>query len=262
MLNVEDVIEHNRRAWNRISDAGGLWSQPVSARIIESARRGVWEVSLAGSPIPGEWFGHIAGKAVLCLASGGGQQAPILAAAGAEVTSFDLSGSQLEKDEAVARREGLSIRVEQGSMTDLSRFEDASFDLVFLPVSLNSIPDVLPVWQGCHSILRDAGVLLAGFVNPVVYLFEENDGSSDRGLSVIHELPYSELESMSDEERQGIIDRGAPFEWSHALESLIGGQLDAGFCLTALKEARRTDARAPNLNRYCSTYIATRAVKC
>jgi len=40
---------------------------------------------LAGyQPVPREWFpAELAGAAVLCLAAGGGQQGPVLAAAGA-----------------------------------------------------------------------------------------------------------------------------------------------------------------------------------
>ena len=73
---------------------------------------------------------------VLCLASGGGQQGPILAAAGANVTVFDNSPAQLRQDELVARREGLSIRTVQGDMRDLSAFADGSFDLIFHPCLL------------------------------------------------------------------------------------------------------------------------------
>ena len=60
-------------------------------------------------PVPREWFGDVRGKDILCLASGGGQQVPILAAAGANVVSFDLSDEQLAKDRMVAEREGLKF---------------------------------------------------------------------------------------------------------------------------------------------------------
>src|SRR5258708_23879626 len=46
---------------------------------------------------------------ILCLASGGGQQGPILAAAGAQVTVFDASAGQLAQDRYVAEREGLAL---------------------------------------------------------------------------------------------------------------------------------------------------------
>lgn len=256
-----DTIEHNRRAWNRLSNAGIRWSQPVSTELIEEARQGRWEVSLAGRAVPRSWLGDVAGRDILCLASGGGQQAPLLAAAGATVTSFDISDAQLAKDHLVAERENLTIHIEQGSMTDLSRFGSGEFDLIFLPVSVNAVPDVQPVWRECYRVLRDRGVLLAGFINPLVYLFEENDGSSpNQGLTVVNRLPYAEYDSFSEEERRDSVETQSLFLWSHSLQSLIGGQLAAGFVLTDFQEGHRTDERAPMINAYSPTYFATRAV--
>src|SRR5690349_9128844 len=95
----DDPLEHNRRAWNRDSSAGLRWSVPVAADVVERARHGDWSVILTpDTPVPRDWFGDLAGARVLCLASGGGQQAPILAAAGADVVSFDLSDEQLARD--------------------------------------------------------------------------------------------------------------------------------------------------------------------
>lgn len=47
--------------------------------------------------VPKEWFGYIKNKKILCVASGGGQQVPVLAAAGAIVTSVDLSNGAVAK---------------------------------------------------------------------------------------------------------------------------------------------------------------------
>ena len=68
--------------------------------------------------VPKSWFGDLGDKELLCLASGGGQQAPILAAAGALVTSFDQSSEQLRKDAEVAARNDLSIRCLQWDRAD------------------------------------------------------------------------------------------------------------------------------------------------
>jgi 2-polyprenyl-3-methyl-5-hydroxy-6-metoxy-1,4-benzoquinol methylase len=78
--------------------------------------------------------------AVLCLAAGGGQQGPVLAAAGAAVTVFDNSPRQLGRDEEVAAREGLATRTVLGDMRDLSAFPDASFDVVFNPPQGTGLP--------------------------------------------------------------------------------------------------------------------------
>lgn len=104
-----NLLHHNRQAWNLESAAGGIWSTPVDAQTIARARAGSWQVILTPKrAVPREWFGVLRGKRLLCLASGGGQQAPILAAAGAQVLSFDLSDEQLAKDRLVAEREGWS----------------------------------------------------------------------------------------------------------------------------------------------------------
>ncbi len=262
-LTVLDVIEHNRNAWNRLSADGIRWGQSVDSDTIACARQGEWQVSLAGeTPVPKNWFAdgiEISGMGILCLASGGGQQAPILAAAGAHVTSLELSDIQLAKDRALAEEHDLDLRCEQGSMTDLSRFNDASFDTVFLPVSLGSIPNVHPVWQESARVLRPNGRLLAGMINPLVYLFNENEGEAGVGMQIENELPYAEVDSLSDDERKAAIERGMLFTWSHTLTDLIGGQLSAGFRLLEFEEARRSDPRSPNINVFTATYFMTAA---
>lgn len=111
-----NIQEYNSEAWDREVEKGISWSIPVSSEIIEKARRGEWEVILTPKKsVPREWFGDVRGKDILCLASGGGQQAPVLAAAGARVTSFDNSAKQLERDRYVAERDNLEIRLEKAT---------------------------------------------------------------------------------------------------------------------------------------------------
>lgn len=258
-----NILEHNRRAWNRLSDGGIPWGIPVDANVISAATSGHWRVELAGqTEVPRQWFaedGLITNKDILCLASGGGQQAPILSAAGANVTLLELSDSMIEKDRELAQKHRLNLRCEQGSMTDLSRFGNATFDIVFLPVALCYVPDPHLVWRECARVLRPGGRLLAGMINPLVNLFEENEGDSESGLQVIHRLPFAEIESLSEAERDAAIARDMAFVWSHTLTDLIGGQLDAGFRLLNFAEARRTDSRAPSINDFTSTYVMTAA---
>ena len=169
-------LHHNRTAWNSGSIAGGVWSTPVDSSAVARAKTGEWEIILTPKlPVPREWFGDVRGKNILCLASGGEQQVPILAAAGANVVSFDLSDEQLAKDRTVAQREGLDVRCIQGDMADLSCFAHESFDLVFNPTSNVFVPDLTPVWLECHRVLRPGGHLLAGFMNPAVFMFDHEE---------------------------------------------------------------------------------------
>ena len=124
-------VEENRKIWDKRSEQNDIWSVPVSEEEISLARKGIWSIVLTPQKaVPASWFPeYITGKKVLCLASGGGQQAPILAAAGADVIVLDNSKKQLEKDEFVARRDNLVIGTVQGNMQDLSMFSDEYFDL-------------------------------------------------------------------------------------------------------------------------------------
>jgi SAM-dependent methyltransferase len=254
-----NILEHNRTAWNRESLGGSRWAQPVDSNIIEQARLGHWKVILTPEKaVPRHWFGELRDKRVLCLASGGGQQSPILAAAGAQVVSFDLSEEQLAKDALVAKRDGLDVQCVQGNMADLSTFPDGQFDLIFHPVSNVFAPDVLPVWRECFRVLKDGGRLLAGFMNPAYFLFDyEADGDA---LVVRFKLPYKEPEDLSSAGKADLANTGRPLEFSHSLESQIGGQLAAGFVLRDLYEDYWSDDATP-LNRFSPTYIATLAEK-
>ena len=93
-----DIREHNRVAWDALAEKGDRWTVPVLREAIEAARKGLWDIVLTPTkPVPRSWL-DVTGRQVLCLASGGGQQGPILAAAGATVTVLDNSPKQLERD--------------------------------------------------------------------------------------------------------------------------------------------------------------------
>ena len=253
-----DVREYNRGAWDKEVERGNEWTTPVSPEVIAAAREGRWEVLLTETkPAPREWFPDLNALDVLCLASGGGQQAPILAAAGGKVTVFDNSPKQLEQDRKVAEREGLALITVEGDMTDLSTFTDESFDLIFHPCSNLFIADVRPVWKEAFRVLRHGGVLLAGFVNPVIYLFDHRLDER-RALQVKYELPYSDTGSLTEEECRQLIEKGEPLEFGHTLTDQIGGQTRAGFAITAFYEDHH---RTLPIAKYTSTYIATRAIK-
>jgi SAM-dependent methyltransferase len=257
-----DVRNHNRGAWDRQVEAGNPWTVPVGRAEISEARQGRWQILLTpGKPVPRAWFPELRGCNVLCLASGGGQQGPVLAAAGAKVTVLDNSPRQLAQDRLVAEREALTVTTVEGDMADLRGFPDESFDLIVHPVSNSFVPDVRPVWAEAYRVLRHGGTLLAGFANPMRYLFDLELEERAGILQVKHPLPYSDLESLDEDEKQRFVQDGEPFEFSHTLEDQIGGQLDAGFVLTGFYEDRYDDPAEDLLSWYTDSFIATRALK-
>jgi SAM-dependent methyltransferase len=259
-VNDNEVLAYNRRAWNRQVEQENCWTIPVTHEQVEAARRGEWSIFLTPLiPVPRGWFPP-AGAEILCLASGGGQQGPLLAAAGYRVTVFDLSDAQLNRDREVAEREGLNIRLVQGDMRDLSAFADESFDTIVHPVSNCFCPEVRPVWREAYRVLRRRGSLLAGFNNPAVYLFDTTALWEQRRLEVRWKIPYDDLHGLSEEEKQKYREKGIPLEFSHTYDELIGGQLEAGCALTGFYEDRNPPGEDV-LSEYLPWYFATRAVK-
>lgn len=252
-----DIRSYNRKMWDRQVESGNPWTIPVAPEVIAAARQGEFSVLLTETkPVPGQWFpASFAGLDLLGLACGGGQQGPVFAALGANVTIFDNSPRQLERDREVAAREGLTITTFEGDMRDLSAFANESFDLVFHPVSNCFIHEVRPVWKETFRVLRHGGALLAGFNNPHTYVFDWN--KTQQGIfEVRYKLPF-DSRNLSPKELQYEFGDDSPIEFSHSLDDQIGGQLEAGFLLAGLYEDRGSDPLA----EYMPFYIATRAIK-
>ncbi|MBK9926493.1 MAG: class I SAM-dependent methyltransferase [Anaerolineales bacterium] len=254
-----DIRSYNREAWNREVEGGeSRWTKPFDSEIIARARKGEFSILLTENiPVPRRWFPPLHGADVLCLASGGGQQGPVLAAAGANVTVFDNSPAQLKQDQLVAEREALLIRTVEGDAADLSMFADESFDLVFNPCSTVFMQDVRAVWKECSRVLRPGGILMTGSMNPIHYIFDLF--KMDEGvLEVTHQIPYSDLTSLPKEDLDEQLEKGLPVEFGHSLTDLLGGQMDVGLVVTDMFEDYMIESP---LHNYHPSYIATRSVK-
>jgi len=256
------ICQHNASFWDQEAVAQKLWSQPVSPDIIATAKRGEWAIHLTKKPIPRSWLPlDIKGKNILCLASAGGQQAPVLAAAGADVTVYDISEKQLSQDQYVAKRDGLTLTTMQGEMTYLSQIADCTFDYIINPISNLYIPDIKPVWRECYRVLRNNGVLLASFYNPILFVFDRDSTLEKHNLlKPKYVIPYSDLDTLSEEQYQKKIKAGEAIVFGHSLTEQISGQLEAGFKLTGFYEDEHPTPRFL-IEQYTPTMIATKAEK-
>lgn len=258
-----EIVEYNSKAWDKEVEGGqNEWTKPVSSKEIEKARNGEFSIILTPNlAVPRDWFPEkFEGLDILGLASGGGQQMPILAALGANVTSFDNSAKQLEQDKFVAERDSLDIKIEQGDAAGLSRFADESFDFIWHPCSNCFMPELQPVWNEAYRVLRKGGTMLAGFHNGFIFIFDRIKDEEEGILEVKHSLPYSDIKDLTEEERKHFTDKNEPLEFGHTLEQQIGGQIKAGFLIAGFFEDYFSD-EATALNKYCPTFIATKAVK-
>ena len=254
---MKDYIKENENAWDKRAANGDRWSTVVSAEEVAKARTGDWHIIVTPEkPVPRSWFPeNLAGKKVLCLASGGGQQGPILAAAGADVTVFDNSTGQLEKDQYAAKRDNLEIKTVQGNMQDLSVFADASFDLIVHPWSNNYIDDILPVWRECARVLKTGGILISGFGSPLEYIFDLEKFEQGK-LELKYSIPYADIDHLDDPKVREITQVEG-YSWGHPIEEQIQGQISAGFVIAGFYE----DRGCWMFDNYINTSMATKAVK-
>lgn len=231
---------------------GWEWGQPISHQVYQDALHGRWEVYLTPTePVPHAWFGELAGKRVLGLASGGGQQIPIFSALGARCTVLDYSPRQCESERLVAEREGYQVTVVQGDMTRPLPFEDEAFDLIFHPVSNCYVEEVRPIFRECYRVLKQGGLFLGGYDTGINYAFDDDEER------ITYSLPFNPLKDEALYEASLRNDWGIQF--SHTLEEQLGGQLQAGFRLTDLYEDTNGQG---NLHRHnIPSFIATRCAK-
>lgn len=254
-----DIVDYNKKAWNNEVSKNNIWTLPVSKEIIDKARNNEFEIVLTPTkPVPEDWFPHpLKDKKILGLAAGGGQQGPVMAATGADITIFDNSPLQLEQDMRVAKENNLVLKTVEGDMADLSAFPDETFDFIFHPCSNCFVPDVKKVWKEAYRVLKKSGTMIAGFCDPINFAIDPE--LEEKGIIQLkYKIPYSDVESLTDEERRKYTDNNEPLVFGHSLDDQIGGQIDAGFVITGFYGDKWQDR---TISKYINSFIATRALK-
>jgi SAM-dependent methyltransferase len=226
-----DYRTNNQQAWNRLADTGSLFAKVATD---EECRDPIKTLDGRG------WLPEcVAGLNVLCLASGGGWQAILYAAAGANVTVVDLSDSMLRLDAREAKRRGFQVQTVQASMDDLNMLADESFDIVHQPVSTCYVPSLQPVYREVARVIRDHGIYISQHKQPVSLQISHRN---DRQQFVIG-LEYYQDGPLPKQQDTSYRESGA-VEYLHRLEELVGDLCVAGFVIEDLREPKRADYKA------------------
>lgn len=223
-----DFRSVNRQAWNQLADSDSLFARVATD---EECRKPLQALDGRG------WLPEsVAGLNVLCLASGGGWQSILYAAAGANVTVVDLSDSMLRLDTRESRRRGFQVRTVQASMDDLSMLADESFDIVHQPVSTCYVPDLKPVYAGIARVLRSHGLYISQHKQPVSLQISHRNERHQFviGVEYYHEGPLPQQQDTSYRES------GAT-EYLHRLDQIVGDLCLAGFVIEDLREPKRAN---------------------
>lgn len=219
---MTSVHDHNRRAWDALVRNRQRHTKPAN----DEDFRDPYETLDARN-----WMGLLTGKRLLCLASGGGRQSALYAAAGATVTVVDLSPAMLALDREVARERGLEVRVIEASMDDLSALDSASFEIVIQPVSTCYVPDIKPVYREVARVLVPGGLYISQHKQPTSLQTSVQPGPH----GYVIEEPYYRTGSLPPVENSRHREPGT-LEFLHRWEELLGELCRAGFVLEDLAE--------------------------
>lgn len=248
-MNYQEI---NAETIDRWVKEGWEWGQPITHEAFLAAQKGQWDILLTPTrPIPHEWLGDVRGKKILGLASGGGQQMPIMAALGADVTVLDYSPVQLETDRLVAEREGYDVTAVRADMTKPLPFPDDFFDIIIHPVSNVYVEKVEPIFAECYRVLKKGGILVSGLDNGINFAYDGEE------TELCNTLPFNPLKNP--EQMKLLMDEDCGVQFSHTAEEQLGGQLRAGF---RLSDVFGDTNGAGNLHEHgVESFWATRAVK-
>lgn len=154
---MENYVDYNSHMWDGWSESQNTWTIPLTHDQFNRAKSGPIDFVLTPSKkVPLSWFEGV-GKDVLGLASGGGQQGPVMAAHGYRVTILDISMRQLRSETFVAERERYLLLALQADMTLPFPFKDESFDLIIHPVSNCYIENLQPTGMSVTACCGTAG---------------------------------------------------------------------------------------------------------
>ena len=159
------------------SDTAATWN-----RLLEGGRGGVLpgvDSVVYGPDIGTEaefrLLGNLAGKRVLELGCGGGQNVVAMAKQGAHAIGLDFSAEQLAAARRLADREEVRVELHKGDLAELVFLRAESIDLAFSAYALGLVTDLNRVFRQVHRVLKQGAPLVFSMPHPVAHLIDDDD---------------------------------------------------------------------------------------
>jgi SAM-dependent methyltransferase len=237
----------NRTAWDTLARAGCDSSRPLTPEELASADEWL---------CPDDWlpWGEI--RSVLCVGSGGGQQAPAFAVLGYDVVAADLSGEQLERDRRVAQELGVELECVETDMLDLSALHGRGFDLVYQAISSCYVPDVPHLYTEIARVLAPGGWYDVEHWNPTQVQLAGLGEWDDGAYTIERPQDGTSPSTWVGGTDQRPEERIRCWHYAHPLHDLIGGLGRAGFVVHRLVERPEGDLDAsPGSHEHLAAFV-------
>jgi ubiquinone/menaquinone biosynthesis C-methylase UbiE len=222
-----------RNSWNKISEHY-VSNYNISTEIIHY-----------GPLCPGEdklqLLGDLKGLRVIELGCGAGQNSIALARAGARVTALDFAESQLDKGRALAQKEKIDIEFIARDISDLSPYDDSSFDLGFSSCTISFVEDIVKTFAEAFRVLVPGGRFVLCDMHPLQYILDEIDGGVKFNHPYPSDKPITMRWSWDFEARNGQKKLSAGFmHYVRPLSAYHNALVDAGFAVERILEPKST----------------------
>lgn len=242
----KEYIDVNRKAWSYLATNGCESSLPYGLGHFARARQ-----ILDGRG----WIPWRRIRTVLCLACGGGQQGPLFASMGYEVTVADLSREQLRVDREVAGRNNLSIQCVEADMLDLTPLYGRTFDLVYQAISACYVPDVRTLYQEVGKVLKPGGLYRVEHWNPAHLQLGSLSWDGEayrvaRPQTDTSAIPWSEQDPNTGD------TLSTCWHFLHPLKDLIGSLCEESFSIVRFAESGEVNPdAAPGSYQHMAAYF-------
>ena len=156
-MNHPEITEEDvARYWNENADS---WTEQV--------RKG-WDVyrEYFNNPAFLKFIGDPKDKTILDAGCGEGYNTRILARKGAQVVGVDISQRLVELARQEEQKEPLGVRYEVSSFSNLSLFDNASFDTVVSFMALMDSPDFEGALREIFRVIQRKGKLFFSITHP------------------------------------------------------------------------------------------------
>lgn len=227
MLIEDEIASANRQMWEREVAQGCGYTVPwleLDADLLRQYAAG--ELAAPPYPLdvmyPADFLRDVSGQAVLCLASGGGQQTAVFGLLGAHVTVVDVTEGQLVGDRTAADHYGYDVQTIRADMRDLSALKANAYDKVYQADSISYVPDVRQVYRQVARVLKPGGYYRVAHAQPAVSYTEWN------GRAYTIAKPYAQRVNLRP-------DGG--IEHRHYMDDMFNGLIEAGLRIRQVCEA-------------------------
>jgi SAM-dependent methyltransferase len=244
-----ETVELNRRGWDTISV-----SYQASTRISTD------DVHY-GPLAPGEQelglLGDVAGKRIVEIGCGGGQNSIALTKWGATCVGVDPSLAQLDHARRLALDHGVDVPFVAGVTEDLGAFPDESFDIVLSSYAFDYVTDLQRAYDEVWRVLKPEGLFVFCLSHPWFQAVGWHLAGDPDAPEVANYAAWPDVEEWDWAYEDGTTARMR--DHRRTLSQIVNDLIEAGYVLERLVEQNIEDvakaspkelARFPYVNKF------------